>query len=83
MNHEEMKLPEMEKSVFASSVLMHKEWVMDPPPWIISRLHDDLIIDIYRIKMDHLAEVTKLEAQIREIESRMFSEIAKSMAQGK
>lgn len=83
MNPEEMKLPEMERSVFASNILIHKEWVMDPPSWIVSRLHDDLIIDIYRIKMDHLAEVTKLEAQIREIESRMFSKIAKSMAQGK
>jgi hypothetical protein len=83
MNAEEMKLPEMEKSVFGSNVFLRKEWVMDPPSWIVSRLRDDLIVNIYRIKMNHLAELAKLEAHIKEIESKMFSEIAASIAQGK
>jgi len=83
MNPEEMKLPELEKSVFASKVFLRKEWVMDPPPWIVSRLRDDLIVDIYRIKMKHLAELAKIEVQILELESRMFNEIAKAMEQRK
>lgn len=83
MNPEKMKLPEMEKSVFASNVFLRREWVEDPPPWIVSRLRDDLVVDIYRIKMNHLAELAKIEVQIKEIESKMFSEIAKSMTQGK
>jgi len=80
MNSDELKLPEMEKSVFASNLYLRKEWVMDPPPWIVSRLPDDIIVNIYRIKMNHLAELAKTEIRIKEIESKMFSDIAKSMA---
>ncbi len=56
---------------------------MDPPPWIVSRLRDDLLVTVYGIKMKHLAELAKIEVQIKEVESRMFSEIAKAMSQGK
>ncbi len=80
MNHREMKLPELESSVFASNVFLHREWVMDPPPWIVQKLRPVLLENIYRIKMKHLAELSKIEVQIKEVEARMFSEIAKSMS---
>ncbi len=83
MKPEEMKLPELEKSVLTSTLFLRREWVMDPPPWIVSRLRDDLLVTVYGIKMKHLAELAKIEVQIKEVESRMFSEIAKAMSQGK
>jgi hypothetical protein len=83
MNVEDMKLQESEKSVFASSLSLRKEWYMDPPPWIISRLDERILVDIYKIKMTHLAELVKIEIKIKELESRMFSEIAKTISQVK
>lgn len=83
MSPEEMKLPELEKSVLASTLFLRKEWVMDPPPWIVSRLRDDLLVNIYAIKMKYLAELAKIEIQTKEIESRMFSDIAKAMSRAK
>jgi hypothetical protein len=83
MSPDEMKLPELEKSVFASTLFLRKEWVMDPPPWIVSRLRDDLLVNIYAIKMKYLAELAKIEIKTKEIESRMFSDIAKAMSRAK
>ncbi|MEN8157820.1 MAG: hypothetical protein ABFS10_12790 [Bacteroidota bacterium] len=79
MSPDGMNLPESEKALVSSNVLLRKEWVMDPPPWIISRLPDDLILDIYRIKVRHFAELAKIEGQIKELESKMYNEVVKAM----
>ena len=76
MRPEEMKLPEVGKS-WLSTEPFRREWVMDPPPWI--RLPDDLVVDIYRIKMNYLVQLTKIEMQIKELEGKMFGEIARKM----
>ena len=81
MNQREMKLPELESSVFTSKVSLHREWVMDPPPWIVQKLRPIVLENIYKIKMKHLAELSKIEVQIKEVEAKMFSEIAKTMTQ--
>lgn len=83
MDIKDVKLPESEKAIFRTEALLRNEWVTDPPPWIISRLRDDIIIDIYKIKMRGLAELAEIEKQIKEIESRMFSDIEKSLGQMK
>lgn len=65
MNPEEMKLPEMEKSVYSdlSKLFVRKEWVMDPPPFLREILPKEILIDVYRAKLRHLAKVAELESQ--------------------
>ncbi len=72
MGSERVKLPENE-AVFASSVSLRKEWVMDPPPWIVSRIRDKVLVEIYRVKIKHLAAAAR-------IESEMFNDVAKILA---
>jgi len=83
MNPSDLKLPAVDRSMFVSDVFLKREWVMDPPPFIIDRLQDDLIRKIYEIKMRHLAEMAKLEIKAKEIESAMFAEVAQAMATSK
>ena len=82
MNSEEMRLPHLEKSAFvtgpAADLRFHPEWYIDPALW--KRLSDDRLVDICRIKMKYLAQVTKIEMQIKELEGKMFNEIAESLA---
>ncbi len=73
MRPEEMKLTEPEKFGLASKIAFNPDWVIDPPPWIIARLPDDILVDVYKTKLEHLAEIAK-------IESRMFSKVAEVMA---
>jgi hypothetical protein len=75
-----MKLPELESAVFASNVYLKKEWVIDPPPWIIDKLRPIVVERVYAIKMKHLAEVAKIESQIKQVEARMYAETAKAMS---
>ena len=55
----------------------HLEWVMDPPPFILKRFPEELIQNIYRVKMRHLANVAELEARLVQARGEMYAEIAK------
>lgn len=73
-----MDPPYLRREWLADPPILRREWVMDPPPWI--KLPDARIKDIYGIKMKYLAELTKIEIQIKELEGKMLNEIAKSLA---
>ena len=76
MDPQEMKLPELEQSAITSNVLLRREWVMDPPPWIMQRLPEDLVVNIYRIKMEGIAEIAELESQMKVVEAKVYRGIA-------
>ena len=67
----ELTLPEM------GQVFLHKEWVMDPPSWILHLLKEDTIQQIYRIKVARLAELARLEVQAMQVQADMYEDIAK------
>jgi hypothetical protein len=76
VNPEELKLPELEPTVFASSVFLRKEWVMDPPPFIARRLPEELLSQIYKIKIQGLSQIAEFQSQINAVEARVFGQIA-------
>jgi glycerol-3-phosphate dehydrogenase len=82
MGPEEMKLAEMEKAIYEidpSKYSIRKEWVMDPPPFIIRRLPDDILFEIYKTKIQHLAKVSELMSQINQVEAEMQNSVAELM----
>jgi len=79
MKSEEVKLPNLEKVEFLSSAFLRWEWRMDPPPFVWWRLKDDILISVLKTKIKYLAELTRLEAQAKEIEGKMFEEIAQNL----
>lgn len=82
MGPEEMKLADMEKAVYEidpSKYSIKKEWVMDPPPFIIRRLPDDILFEIYKTKIQHLAKVSELMSQINQVEAEMQNSVVKIM----
>jgi hypothetical protein len=82
MDSKEMRLPQLDEPVLMSNAVLRREWVMDPPPWIVQKLRPSVVEGIYRVKMKRLAEVAKIEIQMKEIEAKMYGDIAKLM-QGK
>ncbi len=72
MGSERVKLPENE-AVFASSVSLRKEWVMDPPPWIVSRIRDKVLVEIYRVKSKHLAAAARIESEMYNVFARILA----------
>jgi hypothetical protein len=54
----------------------HLEWVMDPPPFILKRFPEELVQNIYRVKMKHLAKVAELEARLVQARGEMYADIA-------
>ena len=78
MDPEDMALTELPPE--AQSIPMyHLEWVMDPQPFILRRLPEDLVQNIYRVKMQHLARAAELEARLVTVRGEMYQEIAKIM----
>lgn len=78
MDPKEMALTELAPGA-QTTLMYHLEWVMDPPPFILRRLPDDLVQNIYRVKMQHLARAAELEAELVKVRGAMYQEIAKIM----
>ena len=78
MSPNTMTLPEFPNQS-PRELQFHPEWVMDPPWIFLHRFDEDLVKEIYRVKMTHLARVAQLEAKIVEIRGAMFNEIAEVM----
>lgn len=76
MSPDNLELTELAPEAY-SHLKYHLEWVMDPPPFILKRFPDDLIQNIYRVKMQHLAKVAELEAELIKARGAMFADIAK------
>jgi len=76
MDPEEMALTELAPEAH-TTLMYHLEWMMDPPPFILKRFPDDLIREIYRVKMQHLARAAELEAEIVKVRGAMFAEVGK------
>ncbi len=82
MGPEDMKLADMEKAIYAvdpNKVGIMKEWIMDPPPFILRRLPDDIVFGMYRVKLEHLAKISDLAGEINRVESNMYNEVAGMM----
>lgn len=77
MNTEGFQLPEYDPSTYSVRRVYLKEWVTDPPPWIIGRIPDELVSEMLRIKMEGLAEIAQIESQKLAIEEKVFRSIAK------
>lgn len=75
MSPDNLELTELAPDAY-SYLKYHLEWVMDPPPFILKRFPDDLIQNIYRVKMKHLAKVAELEAALVKARGEMFADIA-------
>lgn len=84
MGTDEMKLVDMEKAATAidTRFIIQKEWAMDPPPFMIKRLPDHVVIDMHRAKLSHLAKVSNLMSQVHQVEMEMFNEVAEIMQKG-
>ena len=83
MGPEDMKLAEMEKEIYAldsNKIRIRKEWVMDPPPFIIRKLPDDILFGIYKVKLERLAKVSELSSRINLEEANMYNEVAEMMS---
>jgi len=72
MSPNHIKLPEFD----FGQKFFYKEWVMDPPPWIIEKLRPDTVTRIYAVKMQFLAKIARIELQLKETEAAMYEEIA-------
>jgi len=79
MGTEKMKLPDLGQVEFLSRDLVRWRWDMDPPPFVWERLPDDILISVLQTKMTHLAQLTNLEMQAKEIEGKMLTEIAEKL----
>ena len=79
MNPEGFQLPEYDPSAFSLKKVYLKEWSIDPPPWIIRRLTDELVVEMLKIKMEGLAEIAEIESQKLAVEAKVFRSIAKMM----
>ena len=77
MNPEDFKLPEFDQIAYSARKVYLKEWVIDPPPWILRRFSDELVAEIYKIKMEGLAEITEIESQKLAVEGKVLRGIAK------
>lgn len=82
MDTKKVKLPNSE-SVFTvdlalAEILRHpsKAWVIDPVPWIRDKLSPDVLVKIEATKMGHLSELAKIEAKTKEVEAKMYSDMA-------
>lgn len=73
MGEREFKLAEME------SVFLQKEWVIDPPPLIAAKLDERILQEIYRIRVETLAQVAELEIQTKQIQRDMYRQVAKAL----
>ena len=76
MNGDQMKLPQVENSAFTSARYLQLEWHIDPAPWVIQRLPDDLVRDIYRIKIQGLAKVVDIQMKQLAVQAEVYTQIA-------
>ncbi len=75
MSPNPMTLPDLPQPLSAQ-LRFHPEWVMDPPWVFLEKFDEELVREIFRIKMQHLAKAAQLEAQIVETRGAMYNEIA-------
>ena len=68
----------MGKVEFMSPALFQNEWVIDSP-FIWERLKDDIFINVLKIKMNYLAEYSKLGARVNELQGKMYQEMAQTL----
>ena len=76
---EKMRLPQLESSAFTAGLLLQREWYMDPPPFIVQELPDDILFQIHRIRLQGLAEISDLQSKMKAIEARVLREVAEVM----
>jgi hypothetical protein len=62
-----------------AEVFLEKEWVMDPPNWVASVLDDRILVDIYRVKVEALAELAELQIRQKKIEHDMYRKMAEML----
>jgi hypothetical protein len=74
MSPQEVKLPNLERAEFVSRAFISPEWVIDPA--FLTRLKENIAVKIVGLRMQHLSERMRLEAQIKESEARMFDDMA-------
>jgi hypothetical protein len=77
MGPEEIKLPQVHASSFLTAAQFHKEWVIDPPPFLLRCLSEDQVKAIYKVKLEGLAQIARLEIQMKEIEATTFEKVGK------
>lgn len=80
MGNEEIKLPDLKQVEFLSRAFCRLPWPFDPVPWW---LKDDIRISILQAQMRYRAEITRFEAQAKEIEGKMFKEIEEILGRQK
>ena len=81
MSPKEMQLPQLEAQEVLSSIAIKKEWVIDPA--FLTRIKPDIAIAIAARRFNYLAEVTKLEAEAKSIEAKMYSDIAQILGKAR
>ena len=74
MDNQDLKLPPLERAEFVSKAFISPQWVIDPA--FLTRLKENIAVKIVGLRMRHLAERMRFEAQIRESEARMFEDMA-------
>ncbi len=72
---DDMRLPNVSETAI-TALAKNWEWYMDPPPFLTRILPDDILVNIHRVKIQHFAELAKIESRIKLNEAKMLNEMA-------
>jgi len=81
MSPKEMQLQQLEAQELISGIAIKKEWVIDPA--FLTRIKPELAIGIAKIRFSYLAEATKIEAEMKGLEAKMYGEMAQLLAKAR
>ena len=74
MDEKEMKLPNVDREAMLSEKFWRREWVMDPV--FLSKLPIDVITQMGKLRLQHLADCAQMEADVKMKEAEMFKQMA-------
>ncbi len=76
----EMKLPE--GGEFLTSQFL--KWFRGgDPPYLLNSLSADAVVNIAKIRLQYLADLTRIEIQAKELEGKMFQDVAQAISKAK
>ena len=82
MKKEKLNLPKSEHFFQERPEYMVKDWIMDPSPFFLERFPDEVVTEIYAIRMKAFAEILEVNSKVMEINANMCRKIAEAVHPG-